>query len=189
MTEYFDLRYDDGSVTGEVKERSLVHLEGDLHGTVHIWIVRPCDGDFEVLLQKRSRIKDAFPGCWDISSAGHLPAGSDFTESALRELEEELGISAQEDDLLPIGIWRRITHDRFYNKPFHDNEYSKLYLYLKPIDLRKLRLQEEEVEEVAFFPFSEILARFDDPTFRHCLQLEELETVKTAYESIQRSKP
>ena len=26
--------------TGEVKERSLVHADGDIHGTSHVWIVR-----------------------------------------------------------------------------------------------------------------------------------------------------
>ena len=46
----------------------------------------------DVLLQKRSENKDSFPGSYDISSAGHIPSGVDFLESALRELEEELGI-------------------------------------------------------------------------------------------------
>ncbi len=36
--EMLDLRNRDGSLTGEVKERSLVHRDGDLHGTVHIWL-------------------------------------------------------------------------------------------------------------------------------------------------------
>ena len=88
MSEYFDLRREDGSKTGVVKERALVHRDGDLHGTAHVWILRPSGSGFDVLLQKRSMEKDAYPGCWDISSAGHLPAGSDFRESALRELGE-----------------------------------------------------------------------------------------------------
>ena len=29
-------------------------------------------------LQKRSDNKDSDPGCYDISSAGHIPAGSDY---------------------------------------------------------------------------------------------------------------
>ena len=52
-------------------------------------------GSYDLLLQKRSENKDAFPGCYDISSAGHLPAGQDYLSSALRELEEELGIKAR----------------------------------------------------------------------------------------------
>ncbi len=34
------------------------------------------------------REKDSFAGCYDISSAGHIPAGQDYLESALRELKE-----------------------------------------------------------------------------------------------------
>jgi 8-oxo-dGTP pyrophosphatase MutT (NUDIX family) len=33
----------------------------------------------------------------DVSSAGHIPVGIDFVESAIRELKEELGVSASAD--------------------------------------------------------------------------------------------
>ena len=85
--EYFDIRNEDGSLTGQIKARSRVHEDGDIHGTSHVWIVRRNNGgECELLLQKRSAGKDAYPGCYDISSAGHLPAGQDFLPSALREL-------------------------------------------------------------------------------------------------------
>lgn len=94
--EYLDIRDKNGNPTGVIKERSLVHADGDLHGTSHVWIVKKNEkGSYDLLLQKRSENKDAFPGCYDISSAGHLPAGQDYLTSALRELEEELGIKAQ----------------------------------------------------------------------------------------------
>ena len=38
--ELLDLRNEDGSLTGEKKERALVHRDGDLHGTSHLWLVR-----------------------------------------------------------------------------------------------------------------------------------------------------
>ena len=94
MKEYFDIRDSAGNPTGEVKARSLVHRDGDIHGTSHVWLVRKNKkSGYDVLLQKRSDNKDSFPGCYDISSAGHLPAGADYRESAVRELEEELGIA------------------------------------------------------------------------------------------------
>ena len=77
--EFLDIRDKNGNPTGEVKERSLVHADGDIHGTSHVWIVRKNEkGSYDLLLQKRSENKDAFPGCYDISSAGHLPAGQDY---------------------------------------------------------------------------------------------------------------
>ena len=76
--EYLDIRTKDGRVTGEVKERTKVHEDGDIHGTSHVWIARiNAEGECELLLQKRSADKDAYPGCYDISSAGHLPAGQE----------------------------------------------------------------------------------------------------------------
>ena len=103
--EYLDIRTKDGKITGEVKERDKVHEDGDIHGTSHVWIARKNkEGQRELLLQKRSADKDAYPGCYDISSAGHLPAGQEYLPSALRELYEELGIEAKEEELIFLGI-------------------------------------------------------------------------------------
>lgn len=77
--EFFDVRREDGSLTGEVKLRSLVHRDGDWHGTVHMWVAdRTPEGKCRLLIQKRSQDKDNFPGYCDISSAGHLDAGDDY---------------------------------------------------------------------------------------------------------------
>lgn len=103
--EMFDIRTPEGEPTGEVKERSAVHRDGDWHGTAHIWLVRRKNGKIEVLLQKRSRLKETFPGCYDASCAGHLSAGDSFIQGALRELQEELGLEAKEEDLFLGGIY------------------------------------------------------------------------------------
>ena len=50
--------------------------------------------------------KESFPGLFDTSSAGHIPSGSDPIESALRELLEELGIEATEEQLSFVGFFR-----------------------------------------------------------------------------------
>ncbi len=74
--ELFDIRDPEGNITGRVRERSLVHMDGDIHGTAHVWIVRQGkEGRYELLLQKRASCKDSYPGCYDISSAGHVQAG------------------------------------------------------------------------------------------------------------------
>ena len=119
MEEYFDLRDEAGRVTGQVKARTLVHRDGDLHGTAHVWLARSGDAGPELLLQLRSRDKDAYPGCWDISSAGHLPAGSEFLESALRELSEELGLAAAPGDLRFLGFLRRCFRGKFHGAGRH----------------------------------------------------------------------
>lgn len=91
MEEIFDIIDTQGNPTGETVTREKAHAEGIPHRTAHIWIIREKYGRTEVLLQKRSMNKDSFPGKFDTSSAGHIQAGDEPLESALRELGEELG--------------------------------------------------------------------------------------------------
>ena len=108
--EMFDIVDENGEPTGTVKERTKVHEDGDLHRTSHVWIVRDNNkGGLDVLLQKRSESKDSNPGCYDISSAGHIPAGCGYLDSALRELKEELGIDASSEEL-ELRLIRRISY-------------------------------------------------------------------------------
>ena len=96
--EIFDIVDENGQPTGETVTRSKAHAEGIRHRTAHIWVV-PENGDkTEVLLQKRAMNKDSFPGRYDTSSAGHIQAGDEPLESAVRELSEELGIQADPAD-------------------------------------------------------------------------------------------
>ncbi len=70
--------------------RKEVHAQGLLHRAVHILVFSKKTHD--CLLQKRSMHKDRQPGVWDSSAAGHLDAGEDYPQAAVRELQEELGI-------------------------------------------------------------------------------------------------
>ena len=58
--ELLDLLDENGELSGQVRERTLVHLNGDWHRTSHVWVVRRRgDGGHDLLLQKRSRGKDS----------------------------------------------------------------------------------------------------------------------------------
>lgn len=70
--EIFDVIDKDGNPTGETVTREQAHTEGIPHRTAHIWILRKKEGRIQVLLQKRSKNKDSFPGMFDTSSAGHI---------------------------------------------------------------------------------------------------------------------
>ena len=101
--ELFDVTDEKGIPTGETVSRKEAHEKGIPHRTAHIWVARKTDAGYQVLLQKRSAEKESFPGMFDTSSAGHIQAGDDPLESAKRELNEELGINAQERDLKYAG--------------------------------------------------------------------------------------
>lgn len=181
--ELFDLVREDGTPTGHVKERNMVHRSGDLHRTVHIWVIkkRP-DGGIEVLLQKRSQKKDAYPGCYDVSAAGHIHAGDGFEISAIRELSEELGIYAEMKDLRFIGFHEGYVEDTFWGQPFKDWEISAVYLYEKQIDTGSLTLQESEVEEVIFMEYDKVFAGIKDGSLKTCIYPEEFKLIKKALE-------
>ena len=100
IEEQLDVVDEKGNPTGKVVSRRKAHECGIRHRTSHVWLIRKKDGKLQVLLQKRSEGKDSYPGCYDISSAGHIPAGVDFLPSALRELSEELGYHAKAEELM-----------------------------------------------------------------------------------------
>ena len=120
--EMFDIVDENGNPIGEVIERRKAHAEGIRHRTAHIWIVREKEGRIQVLLQKRSADKDSFPGRFDTSSAGHIKAGDEPLESALRELNEELGITAKPDQLEFAGTFEVNYEKNFHGKLFKEHE-------------------------------------------------------------------
>ena len=73
------------------RTRGEAHRLGLHHRAVHILVFNRRD---ELFLQKRSDYKDINPGVWDTSAAGHVDFGESYEQSALRELEEELGVTA-----------------------------------------------------------------------------------------------
>ncbi|MGZ8096476.1 MAG: NUDIX hydrolase [Methylosarcina sp.] len=81
---------DENDCVLEVCARQIIHATGLRHRAVHILVF---DELGRLFLQKRSLKKDLNAGLWDTSAAGHVDAGEDYESSALREIEEELGIT------------------------------------------------------------------------------------------------
>ena len=153
--ELFDICDEQGNPTGDIVERSEAHAKGICHRTAHIWIAKQENGRYKVLLQKRAMNKDSFPGRYDTSSAGHIQAGDEPLESALRELGEELGIKAEASDLDFAGTFRIQYEKEFHGKMFRDNEVAFVFVYQKPVDIADLTIQKEELDGVSWFDLEE----------------------------------
>lgn len=172
--ELFDVRTETGEKTGIVRERGVAHRDGSPHGTAHIWVVRENErSGYDVLLQKRSEGKDSYPGCYDISAAGHVAAGDDFLESAVREIREELGIDAKPEELHFAGYHSGCCEDVFYGRLFRNHEISAVYVYREPVDESGLCLQKEEVESVLWMDYGECLDRVRRRLMPTCIYEDE----------------
>lgn len=177
--EYLDLVDENGIPTGISRERSIVHEKGLLHRTAHIWVIRKVDEKYQVLLQKRSYDKESFPGCLDTSSAGHISAGDEPLESALRELSEELGINAKEEDLSFMANFHIQYEKEFHGKLFKDNEVVFAYAYEKPVELSDITIQKEELEGVDWYDFEETVIECGKKNPLYCVPPGGLQTVQS----------
>lgn len=172
--ELLDIVDENGIPTGKTIDREIAHREGIRHRTAHVWLLREREDGVEVLLQKRSKNKDSHPGCYDISSAGHIPAGVDFIPSAVRELKEELGLIVDEKELIYRGQRRFCWRDEFYGRPFVDNQVSNVYCLWKDVPPEELTLQESEVECVVWIKLKECKELVRENRIKSCIMLEEL---------------
>ena len=176
--ENLDIVDESGRPTGKTVERDTAHREGILHRTAHVWIVRKKPSGFDILLQKRSMEKESFPGLYDTSSAGHIPAGEEPLPSALRELEEELGIRASVDQLTYAGNFRIEYVETFHDRTFHDNEFTHVYVYWEPVDIRNLIFQKTEVDDADWFDLEEVWNEIQHSKERFCVSPEGMQVLR-----------
>ena len=181
MKEFLDIVDETGQPTGEIVDRETAHAKGVLHRTSHVWLARRKNGKVQILLQKRAKHKSSFPGCYDISSAGHIPAGDSYEISALRELKEELGVKAEEKDLIYCGDRKVIWDDVFFGKPFHDRQISRVFLLWLNKEESEFTIQEEEVDSVLWMDFEQCYAGVQNGLFQNCIVLEELQMLMSAF--------
>ena len=124
-----------------VAPRARVRAEGLVHRATYIFVI---SSRGELLVQRRTTIKDLYPGQLDAAAGGVVVAGESYEESASRELAEELGI---EDAAL----------ERHFDFLFEDAGnacWGRVYLCRHD---GPFRLQPEEVADAAFHPVEQVL--------------------------------
>ncbi len=176
--EILDVVDDSGKPTGETIEREEAHREGVQHRTAHVWIARNKNGRIQLLLQKRCMQKDSFPGCYDISSAGHIPAGVDYVASALRELDEELGVKVKAEDLIDCGQLKNQVDSEFHKTPYHDHQICRVFLLWLDWEEDAFTLQEEEIESVRWMDYAQCRGMVAADTMPNCIIMEELDMLE-----------
>lgn len=154
MEEMFDVLNEWGVYTGEVASRDRCHTEGLWHRAVYGFVI---DKNKNVLLQKRSANKKAWPNLWDVTVGGHVDSGEFGRQALIREAKEELGLDITDDEIKYLVGSTSIDTAKGINK-----HYNECYLILKDVDISEIKLQKEEVSEVRYFSKAEILEKIDN---------------------------
>lgn len=87
------------SVVGTAR-RAEIHRLGLLHRAVHIFVFNVSG---QIYVQRRSASKDMHPSKLGSSAAGHVDPGETYEQTAIREFEEELGISEHLTEILRVA--------------------------------------------------------------------------------------
>ena len=135
---------------GNVVERGKSMPDGEYRIVVHVCIFNSKN---EMLIQHRTATKEVWPDYWDVTAGGSAIAGEKSWQAIGRELKEELGIE--------IDFNKKIPNMTFsFNHGFDD-----VYLVKMDVDISKLKLQEEEVQDVKWASKEEILQMIESGEF------------------------
>ncbi|MBN7576929.1 MULTISPECIES: NUDIX hydrolase [Clostridium] len=137
--ELRDIYNNKGYKTEVRKERSEKLEDGEYYLATEVWII---NSRSEILIQQRSSNKDVLPNMWGLTT-GCMVSGEGSEEGALREVNEEIGLSIEKDEL------------NFIRRIFRENSIWDIYFVYKDVELSKLILQKEEVSNVKFVSIEE----------------------------------
>lgn len=146
MTEIVAVYDEHGRLSGAAP-RSTVRAQNLRHACVVVVVRNSRD---ELYVHRRTETKDVYPGCYDVMAGGVLQAGEEPTAGALREVEEELGISGVA--LRPIG------EADYSDSSSRYHAFGYLADYDGPI-----RWQPEEVSWGAWVSLDDLHAMREDP--------------------------
>lgn len=142
--ELFDVVDELDAVIGQ-QRRADVHAQGLLHRAVSVFVF---NSSGQILLQLRTATKDEYPLCWTSSCSGHLDAGEDYDTAAVRELQEELGLTTPIERLV-----------KFDAGPETANEFTVLYrTTADEIPAPEV----DEIERVEFVDVDEVSRRVEE---------------------------
>ncbi|MFG2297458.1 NUDIX hydrolase [Streptomyces sp. NPDC048603] len=138
--EILDVVDREDRVTGQAP-RGEVYARGLIHRCV---FVLATDAEGRVFVHRRTASKLVFPSYWDMFVGGVLGAGEDYATAALREAEEELGVSGLPQ---PVPLFKFL----------YEGEGGAWWSYVHEVRCElPVRPQESEVDRYAFLDPAEV---------------------------------
>ena len=134
--------------------RGEIHEKGYIHKVVHCWFEEDTENGKYCYFQQRAMYK-SYPGLYGVMVGGHIDSGEDVFEALKREISEEAGIVAKEENISFINeIFENIVDGDFI-----DNEICEVYRYKVDEDTvfnpnkevaKVVRMNEEEYKKCVF---------------------------------------
>ncbi|MEE9150235.1 MAG: NUDIX domain-containing protein [Thermoplasmata archaeon] len=145
--EFFDI-VDENDDIIDIATREECHKKGFIHRSVMFFVF---DDDGKILVTKRTRTKDFFPGYWSIVLGGHVLAGESYEKAVVREIKEEVGLKAK-----PFFM------ASFKKRIFEEKENVKVFGLIAKDDIV---LDHEEIVKGEFLGMEELRVRLKSQKF------------------------
>lgn len=143
--EYLNLYDIDGNL---LKEKGVRGINGNGYKGIALIFIENSKGEF--LIQKTSKSRDSVYA----TTGGHVDYGDTFDHTIIKEVREELGIDISNDNIIKMGhfIW--------------NHYYEQVYYLKKDIDIKDIKVLEDEVEFVKWISIEEIFDLIKCKKFR-----------------------
>ena len=158
--ELIEVLDENGISTGKAVSRKTVHEKGLWHRAVVVAIL---NDNKEILMQQRSLEKDKYPGRWDLSVAGHIPASEDAISTAIREMNEEINYALSEE--ISVRDFRFLTSFRNQLKTSEniiENQFYDFLVLNRNIAIDDLTMQTSEVSNLEYVSVPKLLKMKQD---------------------------
>ena len=132
--EYWDIYDKDGNFTGRKKGKYEKWDKDEYHLATEVWVR---NSKKQILIQQRSEKCQLLPGIWALTT-GRVVSGETTRQGCIRELKEELGIEAKEEE---CNLVKSLLKNRL-------GMIWDIYFLRKDVELEDVTLQKEEVSTV-----------------------------------------
>ena len=149
--EYLDLYDENKKLTGKkiLRNKNGYNLKKGNYINIVIIFIKNDENKF--LIQKTSKQKGSI---W-ATTGGHVKSGQTCDDAIIEEVREELGIDIS---LEKVELFKTIKYNMYY---------QDIYYLEKNIDIKDLKIQEEEVEFVKWLSINEINELIKKGEFRY----------------------